>query len=123
MRQGMGILLPVLAIKFHHRHGRWPGVQAVDVDINPIGIGTWNIKRLDATNPAKTVLGHPTVKGVGLQLLLPGEQAELAAGNDQVQVTGFGTDRAIAILDLDIRIGLNFKLYGATVAASLVEHG
>jgi hypothetical protein len=45
-----------------------------------------------------------------------------AAGHNQVQVAGLDADRAIAIFNLYIFIGFNFKFDSTTVAASLVEH-
>jgi hypothetical protein len=118
----MGILLPVLAIKLNHPHGGGTGVEAIHVNIYPIGVGTRDIKWLDTTNPAKTVLGHATIEGVGAQLLRTCKQAELAAGHNQVQVAGLGADRAIAILNLYIFIGFYFKFDRTTVSASVIEH-
>ena len=44
------------------------------------------------------MLGHPGVKGVDRQVILPAQQLKFAFGHDEVEESRFGADRAVAMI-------------------------
>ena len=67
MGQGVGVLLPVLAVKVDYGYRfRWI-VQAAQIDVDTIRIGARDIERFDTTYSTEGVLGSAGIKGVGLQ--------------------------------------------------------
>ncbi len=115
--QGVGVLFPVLPVEVDYGYGFWLFIQAAQVDVHAIRVGAGDVKRLDATNTAKGMFGHATVKGVSLQLLLATQQSEVLLWHDQVQVTGLGTDGTVTVFDFNLFRCIHFKGDGAAMAA------
>jgi hypothetical protein len=117
MRQRIGMLFPIRAIKLLDLNGLKPvGLQAPHVDAESIGIGARHVKRLDPANAAKQVLRNAGIEPVIGQLILPLDEVESRSRDDQMQETGFGADRTIASLGQDPNRGIDLKSNGATVA-------
>jgi hypothetical protein len=117
VRQGSCVLFPVLPVK-----GGNLDRKRLGVDVNAIRIGARNVKRLDAANAAKKVLGDARVKSVLGKHFGSTQKFEAASGDDQMQEPGFAADGAIALLDLQLIGGFKFKGHGSAMATSLVAH-
>ena len=61
----VSVLLPVAPVKFGDIDLQIRGVQAVDIDIYAIRIGTRRIERFDTANFAECMLGDTCIEGVG----------------------------------------------------------
>jgi len=76
MGQCVSVLLPVLAVERHNLQGGRPGIQAIDIDVETIGIGLRNAERLYAAGLAEIMLGDTCVEGVGVEMIFSGQQLE-----------------------------------------------
>jgi len=82
----VSVLLPISTIKIHNAHVHRLLIQAIHIDVYPVGIGAGDIIRLDATDLAEVVPGDTGVEAVSVQLGLSREETEVGAGHDQVQI-------------------------------------
>ena len=78
MRNLVRILFPVLSVKLRDIDGFWPGVQAINVNINPVGIRAWGVKRFDAADLTEGVSGDAGIESIGCQGLDTAQQSEFA---------------------------------------------
>src|SRR6202043_2236587 len=72
-------------------------VKATHIDIDLVGIGTRNVKRMNAARSAKSVLRDSGIESIGCQRILPADQLECFQRHDEMQKAFFATDRAIAL--------------------------
>ncbi len=71
-------------------------VETAHVDINLIGVGARNVKRMNAAGGAKRVLGDAGIKPVCGQRLFAAQKFERLRRHDEMQKSFFGADRTIA---------------------------
>ena len=121
MSQCLGVLFPVLAVELDDIHPLRSLIEAVQVDIDAIRVGTGRVKRLYAADLTEGVPGHAGIEAVGSEGAFAGEQAESTQGNNQVQKSTASADGAITALDLDLLGCLDFEADGAAVAAAGVD--
>ena len=72
-------------------------VKAARIDIDLIGVGTRNIKRMNAASGAKSVLRDTGIESIGRQRILAADQLERFRRHDEMKKTFFAADRAIAL--------------------------
>ena len=82
----MGILLPVLAIELDDAEFWREGLEAIDIDIDTIGVGARGVEGLDPADLAEGVSSHTTVERVGCELVLAGKLLEPRQGHNHMQV-------------------------------------
>ena len=66
------MLLPIPTIKLGDIDRLSFSVEAIDIDVDTIGVRAWQMKWLHAAVLAKIVLRHSAIKGVGIQGLFSG---------------------------------------------------
>ena len=93
-------------------------VETADIDADPVGVGARDVKGLDATVGAKTVLGDTGVECVGGEVLFTLNEPESGGGHNQMEVGGHRTDRTIAELGFDLRRRVHLEPDPTTVAAA-----
>src|SRR5205807_8384622 len=72
-------------------------VKATHIDVDLIGIGTRNVKRMNAASSAKSVLRDTGIKSIGRQRILAADQLECFRRHDEMKKAFFAADRTIAL--------------------------
>jgi hypothetical protein len=85
-------------------------------------MGSGNIKGFDAANIAKVMFGGVGIECVGSQVVVALDQPESAGWDNQVQVSGFAADRAIAFVDCQCTRRIHFKTNLTTMKNLLMFH-
>lgn len=73
------------------------GVQAAEIDAIAVRMRARHVVRLYSAHGAEQVLGGLGIEFVGRQLVRTRKQAKAFLRHDQVQITGLGTDGAVAV--------------------------
>ena len=63
--KSMGVVFPVLPVKIDYFDGFGRSIQALEIDIDTIWVGAWDVIGLDATNPAENMGCCHRVKTIG----------------------------------------------------------
>jgi hypothetical protein len=122
MRQTGGVGLPVLPIERLNNYFFWLRFQTTHVDIKTVGVRTRNVKHLYSANFAEKMFGHARIECVRAELVLALQQFETSSWHDQMQKSGFATDRTIAFFARDRFCRLNLRNDGAAVTTGSVVH-
>ena len=118
----MASLFPVLAVERLNLQGPdTAGLQAADVDADPVRMGARHVERFDPAMAAESVLGDPRPEAVIGEVALAREQHETILRHDQVQEPGHATDRAVAVDDREVRRCAYRKAHATAVAAAFVH--
>lgn len=73
MSQFVGVLLPLTTVEVDNGHVLRRLLQAIDIDVDTIGIGTGNIERFDATGLAERVLRYTSIECVSCEFCFVGQ--------------------------------------------------
>lgn len=122
MRQLMRIFFPILPIKLDYHHIQWLLIEAVDIHIHSIGIGSGHIERFDATGFTEVVLGYTAVECVSVEMLLACDNRKPGARDYQMQVAGHGANRTVAAFHLNWRIRFHLESNPTTMTTALEFH-
>ncbi len=88
---------PVLTVKIPDGYILdMPGIQAVNIYAEPIGVRARYIEGLDAAMSAEQMFCGAGVEAVGGQAILALQQVKVLLADDQMKKTGHPADRAIA---------------------------
>ncbi len=93
----------------------------MDINTEPVGMGSRYIKRLDATMFAEMVLGNTRVECIGRERILTFDQAKIISRNKQMQKTAHVANAAVTSSSLNCSWRVDFELHGATMAATFVR--
>src|SRR5690349_897657 len=94
-------------------------VQTTHIHVDLIGVGAWNIKRMNAAGGAKGVLGDASVEAIRRQRILAAKELEGIRRHDEMEKTFLAADRAVALGD-PRQIRGYAKAYAPTMAAALI---
>ena len=119
----MNVLFPGLAIEWRHlERADRSRIEAVCVDTDARRMGSRHIVGFHAAMAAKIVLRDTRVKRIRLDRILAAQESEIRFRYDQVEIAAHSADTAIALIGLDVRGRLDFKLHAAAMTASFM-HG
>src|SRR5258706_8657406 len=108
------LFFPLLPVELLHGHALdRTGIEAARVDAEPVRVRARDVEGFYAADGAKQVLGRVRVEAVGGQDFAPAEKLETLGRDDEVQVSGFAADRAIAFGYPDIGGGAPFEEHTA----------
>ena len=97
------------------------GIKASNIDTVAVRIRARNIERLDATISTEKMFGDACVELIGRDFVIAANEREIVFAHNQVYVTAHAADTAIALVDLEICRGVDFKSDAATVATAFVN--
>ena len=63
----VGIFLPVLTIKIFDIHAVGSGIQAIDINIDTVGVGAGRVERFDSAMFAEGVFCSACIESIGRQ--------------------------------------------------------
>src|ERR1041385_4445217 len=96
-------------------------IKAARVDAVPVRMRARHVERLHAASRAEEMPRHAGVERVRGERILAPKQAEPRLRHDQMQVAGFGADRAVALGDLQSGWGLDFETDPTAVTTALMD--
>jgi hypothetical protein len=120
-RRGRRIAVRVVEQAHRDRLDR-VAVEAVDVDVDAVGVRARHVERLDAADAAEAVLRGAGVERVFAQQPGALQQAEARRWHDQVQEPGHAADRAVAFDRIDARRRVDLEAHAPAMTAASM-HG
>ena len=116
MCQSACVLFPVASVEGFNGERARRGVEAADVDVDPVRVRAGYVERFDAAGFAERVFGCAGVEGVGREVFCAACDAEFLRRHDEVQEARLRAQRAIAVLSDDVVRRFDLERDGAAVA-------
>lgn len=98
------------------------GIQATEIHTNAVRMRSRSVKALDAASLAEKMFGLPGPEAIRRQSFIAPEKKEVFFRNDQMEITRFRADRAVAVEQRRLFGNLSLEADGAAMTTARNLH-